>query len=213
MGCMPDTFPQAPVTPPSPGIPEVEDPLLLFADWLAEATRSEPNDPNAMAVATSTPGGRPSVRTVLLKGYDADGFVFYTNLESRKGEELLANPQAALLFHWKSLRRQVRVDGAVSAVSSAEADAYFHSRARVSRISAAASDQSRPLGSRAEFEARVASLEARYPGDTVPRPAHWSGFRVRPEAIEFWQDMPYRMHDRRLYTRAADGWLRGALYP
>ena len=213
MEAMPDTLPQAPVSPPSPGIPEVEDPLLLFADWLAEAKGSEPNDPNAMALATSAAAGLPSVRMVLLKGYDAEGFVFYTNLESRKGAELLANPHAALLFHWKTLRRQVRVEGAVEAVSDAEADAYFHSRARVSRISAAASDQSRPLGSRAEFEARVAALEAQYPGDTVPRPAHWSGFRVRPGAIEFWQDMPYRMHDRRLYTRAGSGWARGALYP
>jgi pyridoxamine 5'-phosphate oxidase len=150
---------------------------------------------------------------VLLKGYDAAGFVFFTNFESRKGEELLANPHAALLFHWKSMRRQVRVEGSVSQVSDAEADAYFNSRARVSRLGAAASDQSRPLPDRGELERRVAGLDARYPGDTVPRPANWSGLRVAAEAIEFWQDMPYRLHDRRVYTRRGDGWAVQALYP
>ncbi len=177
------------------------------------AKASEPNDPNALALATATPDGHPSVRMVLLKGFDDRGFVFYTNYESRKGGELQANPHAALLFHWKSLRRQVRVEGPVGPVSEAEADAYFASRARVSRLGAIASDQSRPLPSRAEFERRVAALDAQYPGDTIPRPVHWSGFRVTPESIEFWQDMPFRLHDRRVFTRDGNGWRRTALYP
>ena len=166
-----------------------------------------------MALATSTPSGAPSVRMVLLKGHDPSGFVFYTNLQSRKGGELGANPQVALLFHWKSLRRQVRIEGPISPVTDAEADEYFNSRARVSRLGAGASDQSRPLPSRAELERRVADMDARFPGDTMPRPPHWSGFRVAPAAIEFWQDMPFRLHDRRVYTRTAHGWDIGALYP
>ena len=210
---MPDMFPQAPVTPPQPGIPAAADPFQLFAAWLADATEREPNDPNALALATATANGHPSVRMVLLKGYDPDGFVFYTNTESRKGDDLRANPHAALLFHWKTLRRQVRIEGPVSPVAPAEADSYFNSRARVSRLGAAASDQSRPLPDRAELERRVAELDARYPGDTVPRPANWSGFRVAPARMEFWQDMPYRLHDRRLYTRTDGGWDIGALYP
>ena len=205
---MPDTYPAS-----LPGVPDVADPILLFDTWLADAVGSEPNDPNALALATTTAAGRPSVRMVLLKGHDARGFVFYTNTQSRKGGELLGNPHAALLFHWKSLRRQVRIEGAVGAVSEAEADAYFHSRARVSRLGAAASDQSRPLPERAELERRVAALDAQYPGDSIPRPAHWSGFRVVPESIEFWQDMPFRLHDRRVYTRSGDAWAREALYP
>ena len=195
------------------GIPAESDPLLLFQAWFDEAKGTEVNDPNAMTVATCTPDGVPSARIVLLKDFDARGFVFYTNREGRKGGELIANPRAALLFHWKTLQRQVRVEGDVAAVTDAEADAYFNSRARISRLGALASDQSRPLPSRGELERRVAELDARYPGDTIPRPAHWSGFRVSPRLIEFWQDMPFRLHDRRIYTRAGDGWSIGALYP
>jgi pyridoxamine 5'-phosphate oxidase len=206
---MPDTHSPTPSRP----VPVVDDPIRLFQDWLAEATATEPNDANAMTLATSTSDGLPSARMVLLKGVDERGFVFYTNEGSRKGRELAANQRAALLFHWKSLRRQVRVEGAVSLVTSAEADAYFASRARISRLGALASDQSRPLPSRAELERRVAEYDSRYPGDSIPRPPHWSGFRVAPSYLEFWQDMPFRLHDRRTYTRQADGWATEALYP
>ena len=195
------------------GIPEATDPLRLFQAWFDEASATEPSDPNAMTVATCTPDGTPSARIVLLKDFDARGFVFYTNREGRKGGELIANPRAALLFHWKALQRQVRIEGDVEPVTDAEADAYFSSRARISRLGALASDQSRPLPSRGELERRVAELDARYPGDTIPRPPHWSGFRVRPRSIEFWQDMPFRLHDRRVYTPAGEGWSVGALYP
>ena len=190
------------------------DPNALFAEWLAEAELSEPNDPTAMALATADAAGRPSVRMVLLKGHDARGFVFYTNLDSRKGAELAANPFAALLFHWKSLRRQVRVEGPVEPVSEAEADAYFASRGRDSQLGAWASAQSRPLESREAFEARFQEMKARFEGGEVPRPPRWSGWRVVPERIELWNDRAHRLHERRLFTRTADGgWSEGLLYP
>lgn len=190
------------------------DPFALFDRWFADAQQSEPNDPNAMAIATVDPDGRPSVRMVLLKGHDAAGFVFYTNLESRKGLALAANPQAALLFHWKSLQRQIRIEGAVEAVSAAEADAYFASRARDSRIGAWASDQSRPLRSRAHFLKQIAEYGARYAVGAVPRPPHWSGFRIVPDRFEFWQDQAFRLHERRTFTRGTgDGWDEGLLFP
>jgi pyridoxamine 5'-phosphate oxidase len=188
------------------------DPHALFEDWMAEAAAAEINEPNAMAIATADAAGRPSVRMVLLKRHD-HGFVFYTNLESRKGGELAANPRAALLFHWKSIRRQVRIEGAVEPVDDAEADAYFASRARDSQLGAWASDQSRPLESRALFEARYEEERARYEGRDVPRPADWSGFRVLPERIEFWHDRPHRLHERRLFVREGEGWREGLLYP
>ncbi|MFN3943628.1 MAG: pyridoxamine 5'-phosphate oxidase [Allosphingosinicella sp.] len=189
------------------------DPHALFEEWLAEARLSEPNDPTAMALATADADGRPAVRMVLLKGHDDRGFVFYTNGRSRKGADLAANPQAALLFHWKSLRRQVRVEGAVEGVSAAEADAYFATRARDSQLGAWASDQSAPLDSRATFEARYQEMKARFEGGDVPRPPHWTGYRVRPERIEFWNDRAFRLHERRLFTRAGDGWDEILLYP
>lgn len=195
------------------GIPPAADPITLFGAWMADAVATEPNDPNAMTVATCTPDGRPSARIVLLKDYDPHGFVFYTNHEGRKGQELRANPYAALLFHWKTLQRQVRIEGPVSVVTDAEADAYYATRARISRLGAWASDQSRPLSSRAELEQRVRDVDQRHPGDVIPRPPHWSGFRVSPVMIEFWQDMPFRLHDRRVYTAAGDGWTQQALYP
>jgi len=189
------------------------DPFQAFEAWMAEAVASEPNDPNAMTLATCSPDGMPSARMVLLKGVDARGFAFYTNRESRKGGELLANPKAALLFHWKTLRRQIRIEGRIEAVTAEEADAYYRTRHRLSRLGAWASDQSRPLGDRAELTAKLAEYEARYPGDTVPRPPHWSGFRLIPGYFEFWQDMPFRLHDRTTFTGSSGNWVRGKLYP
>ena len=189
------------------------DPHALFEEWLAEAQLAEPNDPTAMGLATADREGRPSARMVLLKGHDERGFVFYTNLDSRKGGELAANSRAALLFHWKSLRRQVRVEGPVEPVSEAEADAYFASRARDSQLGAWASDQSAEMESRDLFEARYRALAEEYEGREVPRPPHWWGYRVAPERLEFWIDRAHRLHERRLFVRSGDGWAESLLYP
>jgi len=189
------------------------DPLILFGEWLTEARAAEPNDAEAMALATADAGGRPSVRMVLLKGHGPQGFVFYTNEQSAKGEQLDANPRAALLFHWKSLRRQVRVEGPVERVTDADADAYFASRGRDSQLGAWASDQSRPLDRRATFEQRFEDMRRTYEGRDVPRPPNWGGYRVAPERIEFWTDRPHRLHERRLFVRDGDRWAEGLLYP
>ena len=189
------------------------DPFQLFGEWLDEARSSEPNDPEAMAFASADPQGRPSVRMVLLRQFGPEGFGFFTNLDSRKGQELLANPNGALVIHWKSLRRQVRAEGPVEQVSDADADAYFASRSRESRIGSWASDQSRPLESREVFEQRYEAMRARFEGQDVPRPPRWSGFRLIPDRIEFWSDRPFRLHERRLFTRAGSGWAEGLLYP
>ncbi len=188
-------------------------PFSLFAAWFADAQKSEVNDANAMSLASIDPDGQPSVRIVLLKAWDARGFVFYTNFDSRKGTALRANPKASLNFHWKSLRRQVRIDGTAEVVSDAEADAYFATRPRDSQIGAWASDQSRPLQSRAAFDARIADITARYAGSDIPRPPHWSGFRVVPATLEFWQEIEFRLHHRRLFARSGDGWTETLLYP
>ena len=189
------------------------DPFTLFDAWFAEAKASEPNDPDAMALATADADGRPSSRMVLLKGHGPDGFVFYTNREGRKAADLAANPQAGLLFHWKSLRRQIRIEGRVRLATDAESDAYFASRGRDSQLGAWASDQSRPLDARETFEARVEAMRGRFEGGDVPRPPHWGGYRVVPDAIEFWQDRAHRLHERRLFTRSDDGWREGLLFP
>ena len=196
-------------------IAPADEPIALFKEWFEEAKAREPNDPEAMALATVDAGGLPNVRMVLLKGVDRNGFVFYTNLESAKGEELANNPQAALCFHWKSLRRQVRVRGTVMPVSDAEADAYFKTRAKDSQIGAWASRQSRPLEGRFALEREVARFAAKYALQSVPRPAHWSGFRLQPLAIEFWRNRPFRLHERLLYRRDAldSAWVTNRLFP
>jgi pyridoxamine 5'-phosphate oxidase len=191
----------------------VSDPFILFDQWFDEARVSEPNDPEAMALATADADARPSVRMVLLKAHGPAGFVFYTNEQSAKGDQLAENPRAALLFHWKSLRRQVRIEGAVELVETTEADAYFATRARDSQIGAWASDQSRPLERRATFKERFEDMKQRFEGRDVPRPPHWRGFRVVPERIEFWSDRPNRLHQRLLFSWNGGSWSEGLLYP
>jgi len=189
-------------------------PFDQFDAWMAEAEKTEINDPNAMIVATATPDGKPSLRTVLLKNVDARGFVFYTNKTSRKGAELAENPHTSLLFYWKSVHRQVRIEGVIEHVTDAEADAYYASRPRISRLGAWASLQSQDLADRSVLENRLAEMEAKYPTEDIPRPPHWSGYRVLPARFEFWQDMPFRLHDRTIYQRDAAGvWTQSKIFP
>jgi pyridoxamine 5'-phosphate oxidase len=190
-----------------------DDPFDLFDAWFAEAKAAEPNDPEAMALATAGADGVPGVRMVLLKGHGPDGFIFYTNDNSVKGRQLAENAQAALLFHWKSLRRQVRIAGRVERVAEAEADAYFATRGRDSQLGAWASDQSSPLATRDLFERRYQEAMQRFEGQPIPRPPHWGGYRLIPRALEFWSDRPHRLHERRLFTRVEGGWDEGLLYP
>jgi pyridoxamine 5'-phosphate oxidase len=189
------------------------DPLALFDAWFSEAKAAEPHDAEAMALATADRAGNPAVRMVLLKSHGPEGFTFFTNDESVKGRHLAQNPEAALLFHWKSLRRQVRIKGHVERVGDEEADAYFGTRSRDAQLGAWASDQSRPLESRELFEHRYEDMKRRFEGQSVPRPPHWGGYRVVPLMIEFWTDRPHRLHERRLFTRTPDGWDEGLLYP
>ena len=203
------------VTTAQQGFTDRNDPFQLFAEWMKDAEKSEPNDPNAMSLATVDEEGLPNVRMVLLKDFDDKGFVFYTNYESQKGQEIQATMKAAVMFHWKSLRRQVRVRGLVEKVTAAEADAYFNSRPRDSRIGAWASAQSRPLEGRFALETAVAMYAAKYAIGAVPRPPHWSGFRVLPLSIEFWHDRPFRLHDRVVFRRENQtaSWTKAKLYP
>ncbi len=190
------------------------DPFALFDLWFSEARKTESNDSNAMALATTNAEGQPSVRMVLLKGHGRDGFIFYTNKQSNKARQIEERRFAALLFHWKSLRRQIRIEGNILDVDDATADAYFATRSRDSQLGAWASDQSRPLDCRATFEARFADVQARFEGMPVPRPPHWSGYRVDPQRIEFWQDREHRLHERHVFTRTgSDSWIEGLLYP
>jgi len=189
------------------------DPFSLFETWFAEARETEINDSNAMTVATADADGQPSARMVLLKGHGPDGFVFYTNQQSRKAGDIAENPKAAILFHWKSLRRQIRIDGQISTVANDLADTYFATRSRDSQLGAWASDQSRPLADRATFEAKFAEMTERFEGGDVPRPPHWSGYRLTPARFEFWQDRAHRLHERRTFVRDGDEWTEGLLYP
>jgi pyridoxamine 5'-phosphate oxidase len=207
-----DYVAQVAAAEPLPQLSE-DDPLALFNAWLAEAIAQEPNDANAMALATVDADGLPDVRMVLLKDADERGFVFYSHVGSAKGRELAGNPKAALLFHWKSLRRQVRVRGPVTAVSDAEADAYWATRARPAQLGAWASKQSQPLPDRLAFEKRIAEFGLKFGLGKVPRPPHWTGFRVEPESIEFWRNRPFRLHERLVFVRAGGGWTTHRLYP